>query len=628
MPPVGTADYPAETEQNNLPATADPLAEGTKGFTAAIYPTGDVDVFSVDVTVAGSVLKVSTGDGMGGCPAGAATLVRVFGPSGFLGSDTDSGPASCSQIMPATNPAMGNLAVGKYSVQVESATFSPLPFYVVDIAVTAPGCGDGLVQGNEQCDDGNNTSGDGCAADCKLEGNYPTEMEPNQPINMANSISGTDGVVAAIQPIGDQDFFTFQVAVSGTRARIEVTDGQGNCPSGFDSKMYLYNAAGTEIAVDDDDGLSTCSLLDPTLDAVVANLAAGKYTVMVEEYSNDEAQASYVLQLQLTEPGCGDTFVQVGEQCDDGNTTAGDGCSPTCQLEGNYLTETEPNQPNNQANSVVGYDGVVGSILPAGDQDYFSFQVTEPGSSVTIEVTDGYGGCPSGFDSKIYLYSPSNQLLVSDDEDGVESCSLINPLLDPSAATNLPVGTYVVMVEEYLNDDAQSSYVLKVKVAAPGCGDSILTSPGEQCDDGNTVAGDGCSPTCMAETPWEIEPNASTATASPVWPMTTSWYGKIDPIADVDYFVFDLPEGQSPVITSHAIGNAATCDFDTVIHLLDANGVQIVEDDDDGPGNCSMLSKANDTTLASLPAGTYYVWIQEYNNDSKITGYELSLTFE
>ncbi|MGH7962352.1 MAG: DUF4215 domain-containing protein, partial [Candidatus Binatia bacterium] len=33
--------------------------------------------------------------------------------------------------------------------------------------------------------------------------------------------------------------------------------------------------------------------------------------------------------------GCGDGVVQAGvEQCDDGNTTSGDGCSATCQLEG------------------------------------------------------------------------------------------------------------------------------------------------------------------------------------------------------------------------------------------------------------------------------------------------------
>jgi cysteine-rich repeat protein len=30
---------------------------------------------------------------------------------------------------------------------------------------------------------------------------------------------------------------------------------------------------------------------------------------------------------------CGNGALDAGEECDDGNTTAGDGCSPTCQNE-------------------------------------------------------------------------------------------------------------------------------------------------------------------------------------------------------------------------------------------------------------------------------------------------------
>ena len=35
---------------------------------------------------------------------------------------------------------------------------------------------------------------------------------------------------------------------------------------------------------------------------------------------------------------CGDGIVNGGETCDDGNTAAHDGCSPTCTLEGQYQT--------------------------------------------------------------------------------------------------------------------------------------------------------------------------------------------------------------------------------------------------------------------------------------------------
>jgi cysteine-rich repeat protein len=247
---------------------------------------------------------------------------------------------------------------------------------------------------------------------------------------------------------------------------------------------------------DDESGVDSCSLISPANNPEASNLPVGKYAAKVEEYLNNGAQASYVLKIKVVAPGCGDTFVQAGEECDDGNTTSGDGCSDMCKLEGNYTAEIEPNNNGNSATTINGYDGAFGSLSTGMDVDYFTFDVTVPGSTVRIETTNGYGGCPTGFDSVITLVSSNNQDLVSDDEDGVESCSLISPQLD-MAATNLAAGKYRIRVEEYMNDEAQASYVLKVKVAAPGCGDSIRQAM-EQCDDGNTNSGDGCSATCMA----------------------------------------------------------------------------------------------------------------------------------
>jgi len=36
-----------------------------------------------------------------------------------------------------------------------------------------PDCGDGIVQSDEQCDDGNMVSGDGCSAACVVESGNP-----------------------------------------------------------------------------------------------------------------------------------------------------------------------------------------------------------------------------------------------------------------------------------------------------------------------------------------------------------------------------------------------------------------------------------------------------------------------
>lgn len=622
MPPVGSADYPAETEGNDAPAIADPLASGTKGFTASIYPMGDIDIFEVDVMTPGSDLSVAIHDLMGGCPFGSSFALRAQGPGGFLGADN----GSCPQLDTANNPGMANLPAGKHYVQVENWTFGIEPAYRVDISLQLPTCGNGITQGVEQCDDGNMVSGDGCTPDCKLEGNFVNEMEPNQPLPSANSVNGVDGIFASIQPVGDQDFFSFDITVPGSSVALEVGDGFMGCPTGFDSVLYLYSPTGTLIVSDDESGVDSCSLISPATHAEAANLPAGKYTAKVEEYLNDNSQGSYVLKIKISAPGCGDGLLQIGEECDDNNTTAGDGCSATCMLEGMYLLEMEPNNVANAANTINGYDGARGAIQPIGDQDYFSFDVTVPNSSVRIETTNGYGGCPTGFDSLISLYTSNNQLVVSDDEDGADACSLISPQLDVEA-TNLAVGKYRIKVEEYNNDATQASYVLKVKVMPPGCGDSLLT-PGEQCDDGNTMSGDGCSATCMSEPPWEIENNNMLANATPLWPATTMFYGAVLPIGDVDYFSFTLPAGKKPLLEVHNIGSNANCDFDSLITLYDSAGTMIASDDDLGTNSCSRINAVDYPAVANLPAGTYYVVVGDYGDNDAIASYQLDVIFQ
>jgi cysteine-rich repeat protein len=622
MPPMGTADYPSETESNDITAIADPLVSGTKGFTGSIYPQGDIDVYEVDVANAGSDMTVRISNGMGGCPPGLGVTVRADGPNGLLGSDN----GACPVLSPVTHPDMANLPAGKHYVQVESDSFSIEDFYVVEITLQAPACGNGVTQGVEQCDDGNMVAGDGCAPDCKLEGNFLSEMEPNQPIGSANSLNGADGIFASIQPVGDQDFFSFDITVPGSFVTLEVSDGFMGCPTGFDSVLYLYGPNGMLLTSDDESGVDSCSLISPANKVEATNLPVGKYTAMVEEYLNNGAQASYVLKIKVVAPGCGDTFVQAGEECDDGNTTSGDGCSATCKLEGNYTPEVEPNDNANSATTVNGFDGAFGAITPAGDQDYFTFDVTVPGSSVRIETTNGYGGCPSGFDSVITLYSGNNQVVVSDDEDGIDSCSLISPQLDVEA-TNLSTGKYRIRVEEYLNDGVQPSYVLKVKVSAPGCGDSIRTDP-EQCDDGNTTSGDGCDATCMAESPWEVESNNTQMTATPLWAGTNKFYGSILPATDADYFSFTLPAGKKPLLETHNIGSNASCDYDTEITLFDSNGMTVVTDDDSGTNSCSRINSTDYPAVNNLSAGTYYVKVNEYLNDGKIASYQLDVIFQ
>lgn len=624
IPPVGTADYPAETEQNDVKSSADALQLGTKGFTSSIWPLADIDIYQVDVTIGGSQLRVGLGDGLGGCPVGANTYMRIFDKNGaLLASDKSSGPANCSLILPASNPSIQSLPVGQYFIQVENLLLLPIPFYVVDVKLTPPSCGDNIVQlsGSEQCDDGGNAAGDGCSPTCQLEGLYGTEVEPNNTAATANALGVQNGIIAAIGAAGDQDFFSFEVTVPGSSVTLTIDNGLGQCPPGFDSEIYLYAASNPNVVIvkDDQSGPANCSAILPTAYPAAANLAVGTYYVQVKASGNNSATPFYVLGVKVLAPACGDGLLQVGEQCDDGNVVNGDDCSATCTFEGNYIPETEPNDTQLTANPVGLADGFSGVINPIGDQDYFSFDVVTPGSSVFIQVTDGIKGCPAGFDSKLTLFSPNNALIVTVDDGGAAKCSLLSPATT-SLATNLAVGTYKVRVEYNGNSVAIASYVVKIKILAQGCGDGVVQPATEQCDDSNIVTGDGCSSTCQAEAPFEIEPNGTIMTATPPWPGFTHWLGGIT-LADRDYYSFTLAAAATVTLTIHSVNNAATCPGDTLLHLNDSAGAEIAVNDDGGVYPCSKLIKA-------LQPGTYSTWVQRYLDSQTIPAYQLDLTIQ
>lgn len=57
---------------------------------------------------------------------------------------------------------------------------------------------------------------------------------------------------------------------------------------------------------------------------------------------------------------CGNGTVEIGEECDDGNTTSGDGCSSTCETE----EDACPNLSGFQSSVPSGYEKVSGECLP------------------------------------------------------------------------------------------------------------------------------------------------------------------------------------------------------------------------------------------------------------------------
>lgn len=136
---------------------------------------------------------------------------------------------------------------------------------------------------------------------------------------------------------------------------------------------------------------------------------------------------------------CGDRMIVLPEECDDGNTTPGDGCSATCQRE----------------TSATCGDGTV---------DYAA------GEECDDRNTTAGDGCDDACRVEVGASCGDGRLDIASGEQCDDSGNAPGDGCSPTCQLE-PVGAF--------------------------CGDGMIDSAaGEICDDTNTFNGDGCNPTC------------------------------------------------------------------------------------------------------------------------------------
>ncbi|MFH2005055.1 MAG: DUF4215 domain-containing protein [bacterium] len=339
-------------------------------------------------------------------------------------------------------------------------------------------CGDGEIEGVEECDDGDansDTEPDACRTDCLLA--RCGDGVPDSGEACDDGEGNSDVVPDACRPgcvppsCGDG---VVDVATGET-----CDDGEAlPTPTCGSTCMVIYCGngvlEGSEVCDDANfvagDGCSPDCLSDETCgngyaDSVVGEQCdcgadVGSMPAGCDAPNGDPASACTSNCLARF---CGNGVTDPTEVCDDGNNVPGDGCSPDCLSDescGNGITDFAAGETCDDGSQLAG-DG----CSAACQLEFCGNATVDPGEVCDDGNTASGDGC-------------------SADCQSLEVCG--NGYLDPSNGESCDDGNTVA------GDGCGPTCRIEV------CGNGIV-DPGEVCDDGNYLPGDGCSADCRSD---------------------------------------------------------------------------------------------------------------------------------
>jgi fibro-slime domain-containing protein len=341
-------------------------------------------------------------------------------------------------------------------------------------------CGDGLIHGDETCDDQGRVSGDGCSAACKKE---PFTTCTGEPSVCTSTIACPDGVV---EPG-------------------EICD-----PPGTDGCLPGCKSFAPDVGTPAVCGNSTIEAGEEC-DPPKPGLGCTAGCVVETGFSCPRPGVCFAL------PKCGDGVLNaaLGEECDDGDGDPSDGCA-NCMVVPPYSCYGI--QPSVCIQEVCG-DGVRTPSEACDDGANgigCSNCQLDAGWICPVEGTQCIERCGDGL--KVGTEECDDKNTANGDgcnagcrvEPGF-TCPNVGNACDPAKC-----GNNTIEAGEGCDDnntiggDGCGPTCQQEPVVTPGpnptvdvfCGDGLITS-GEVCDDGNTVDGDGCAADCKSvEAEW------------------------------------------------------------------------------------------------------------------------------
>jgi cysteine-rich repeat protein len=421
-------------------------------------------------------------------------------------------------------------------------------------------CGNGILDSGEECDDGNNINGDGCSSSCTLEtctacyGFEVIAYNPGLMVNGSGIVSNRTNASKALGIPQNDDTLNFvSLGINGSLIIgfenyvlntggddihiVETSYGSPAC-SAYPETIHVYGAKNLNGSWED----LGAACQDASFD--MGNLNWMKYLKLVDEtnataFSNgDGYDVDGITASVCSEGVCGNSILDSGEECDDGNNINGDGCSSSCTIEPALtiityaiVCDDESQLPNwgpvlNQKINATTADAFVNaSNGTCHFASNWSFQwaymnATNPGDNI-INASDNWTTFgptnSSGMAiTQVYDLLGSDYLWMRE----VLKAGYYNFTYSENNETDIDN----VSAELYCYTDAyhydnydrvdnatigETYYCVAFNAMLPYCGDGELDD-GEACDDGNNINGDGCSAGCVVEKEKKEEKKSNT----------------------------------------------------------------------------------------------------------------------